>query len=92
MNNIYKKVASDLGIPLEVVKSAYQAFWGCVKTKIQELPLKEDLTEEEFNKLSTNFNIPSLGKLYCNYDRYKNVKKRFEYIKKLRNDNNNKES
>lgn len=44
------------------------------------------MTEEEFLKLRTNFNIPSLGKLCCNFDRYKGVKKKFEYIKKLKYD------
>jgi len=46
--------------------------------------LKDDISEEEFKKIKTNFNIPSLGKLYCTRDRYLRVKKRFEYINNLR--------
>jgi hypothetical protein len=34
-------------------------------------PLKENLCEEDFKKLRLNFNIPSLGKLICTYDRYR---------------------
>jgi len=45
------------------------------------------MTEEEFLELKTNFNIPSLGKLSCTRDRYLGVKKRFEYIKNLREKN-----
>ena len=38
------------------------------------------LSEEEFSKYRTNINIPSLGKLYCTYDRFLRVKKRFKII------------
>ena len=38
-----------------------------------------NLSEEEFNKLKTNFNIVSLGKLSCTYDRYKRIKLREKY-------------
>ena len=91
MKDIISRVSEDLGIPKEVVKEVYSSFWKYIKETIQELPLKEDLTKEDFEKLRTNFNIPSLGKFYCDYTRYINTKKRFEYIKNLRNDNNNKE-
>lgn len=52
---------------------------------MSSLPLKEDISEEEFSKLRTNFNIPALGKFNCTYSRMQGVKKRFEYIKKIRN-------
>lgn len=89
-NNI-NKVAEELGLPREVVRAAYNSFWEYIKATIKELPLKENLTEEEFDKLQTNFNIPSIGKLSCTKDRYKNIKDRFNYIKNLKDDYNNKE-
>ncbi len=46
-----KKVSEELGIPEDVVNKAYKSFWLFIKTKIKELPLKEDMTEEEFSKL-----------------------------------------
>lgn len=81
---ILDTTAKELNIPLEVVKKAYESYWLFIRKSIIALPLKEDLDEMEFNKLRTNFNIPSLGKLTCTYDRMLGVKKRFEYIKKLR--------
>lgn len=83
---ILNKVAKELNIPLEVVKLAYESYWAFIRETIINLPLKEDLSEEDFHKLRTNFNIPSLGKLTCTYDRMIGVKKRFEYINKIRND------
>ena len=46
--------------------------------------LKENLNEEDFAKLRTNFNIPSIGKLTCTYDRMLGMKKRFNFIKQIR--------
>lgn len=80
-----KQVSTELGLPPQVVKEAYESYWKFIRESIKSLPLKEDLTKEEFDKLRTNFNIPSIGKLSCTYDRMMGVKKKFEYIKKLRN-------
>ena len=87
MLNLYKQVAEEMNIPVEVVEFAYKSYWKFIRKTIQELPLKQDLSEEEFAKLKTNFNIVSLGKLSCNYDRYKRVKLREKY----RNDKNKKD-
>lgn len=84
---IYEKVAQELGIPVEVVKTAYHLYWRFIRDTIESLPLRTNLSEEEFKSLRTHFNIPSLGKLTCTYDRYKGVSKRLEYIRSLRKSN-----
>ena len=81
---ILNNVAGELQLPVNIIQSTYRAYWQFIRQTIQELPLKENLTDEEFNKLKVNFNIPSLGKLYCTKDKYDGVKKKFEYIKSLR--------
>lgn len=83
---IFESVAEKLNLPVDTVEKTYKAYWLFIRTKIQELPLSENITEEQFKKLKTNFNIPSLGKLNCTYERYMNIMKNFEYIKKLKND------
>ena len=85
MKNLYKKVAEEMNIPVEVVEYAYKSYWKFIRETIQELPLKEDLSEEEFAKLKTNFNIVSIGKLSCTYDRYLRKKKQLEYQKYAKN-------
>lgn len=82
--DIIGKVSQEMNIPLEVVDAAYKSYWKFIKQTIQSLPLKDDISEEDFTKLRTNFNVPSLGKLTCTYDRMMGVKKRFKYIKRLR--------
>ena len=82
--DIIDKVSQEMGLLPEVVDTAYKSYWKFIKQTIQSLPLKDDISEEDFTKLRTNFNIPSLGKLTCTFDRMMCVKKRFKYIKRLR--------
>lgn len=88
LNDLYLKVSKEMDIPVEVVEEAYKSYWKFIRHTIQELPLKDDLTEEEFAEFKTNFNIVSLGKLSCTYDRMLNMKKRLEYIKNIREKKN----
>lgn len=83
--DIYLNVSKTLRISPDVVEKVYKAYWLYIKTTIEALPLKKNLTEDEFSKLKTNFNIPSLGKFNCILDKYKGIKSRFNLIKKLRN-------
>ena len=85
--DIVGKVSEELGLPKEMVNKTYKAYWLFIKNHIQSLPLKENLNEEDFAKLRTNFNIPSPGKLCVTWDRLVGCKKRFEIIKKLREKN-----
>lgn len=82
--DIISKVSEELNLPKEVVDKAYKSFWLFINQSIQSLPLKENLNEEDFAKLKTNYNIPSLGKLTCTYERMLGVKKRFNFIKQIR--------
>ena len=81
--DILNNVSRTLGISPDVIEKVYKAYWLYIKTTIEALPLKDNLNEEEFLKLRTNFNIGSLGKLFVTYKHYIGVKKRFEYLKKI---------
>ena len=83
-SDIIGKVSEEMKLPKGVVDKTYKAFWLFINQSIQSLPLKENLSEEDFAKLRTNFNIPSLGKLSCTYKRMIGMKKRFEIIKQIR--------
>ena len=83
-SDIIGKVSEEMNLPKGVVDKTYKAFWLFINQSIQSLPLKENLSEEDFAKLRTNFNIPSLGKLSCTYKRMIGRKKRFEIIKQIR--------
>ena len=82
-DEIFAQVSKEQGIPKEVIELAYKSGWKFIKQTIETLPLKEPITEEVFNQYRTNFNIPSIGKLYITYDRVCRMKKRFEYLTSL---------
>lgn len=83
---IFEKVSSELNIPVKVVEYAYKSYWKFIREKIKELPLKDIKDEEEFLKLRTNFNIPSLGKLGITLDRFNRVNKIELFVNKNKDD------
>lgn len=91
IQEIYKEVSEKLGIPEKDIKEIYESYWFFIRDHITRLPLKDNLNENAFNKLKVNINIPSIGKLYCTWDRYRTIKKRYKHIIELYHDTNNKE-
>lgn len=71
MIDIYKEVAQHLNLPIEVVKIAYESFYQFIRETTKELPLKQI---DDIYDLKTSFNIPSIGKLYCNEKKFKKIK------------------
>lgn len=82
MKKEIKRLSNELSLPEKVVEKTYRAYWSFIKSHIIELPLKQDLTEEQFNSLRTNFNLPNLGKLNCTYKRWVSIKGRGKHIHK----------
>jgi hypothetical protein len=76
-DEIVSEVAGSTGLSKKMVDKIYKLYWKSVREYIKSLPLKEDLTDEEFMKLKPNVNIPSLGKFYISLDRYKKLKERY---------------
>lgn len=72
------KAADQLNLPHKYVWEIYKAYWTYIRTYISSLPLKENITEEEFNNLQTSINLPSLGKFHLDWERLQNKKKENE--------------
>ena len=89
---IYEKVvaevADSLGLSKRLVDRAYRSYWRVVREHISSLPLKEDLSDEEFAKLQPNVNIPSIGKLYVTAEKYRWLKDKFKQIRQIRENRN----
>lgn len=84
-DEIIQKVSEELDLPKKFVDKIYRAFWRAVREHIESLPLKEDLTDEQFMELQPNVNIPSIGKLYVTLDRYRRLKKQSAIIRNIIN-------
>ena len=74
MQKTIEQLSKELNLSKEAILNAYKAYWKFIREKISSLPLKKNLHEDDFNKLRTNFNLPSLGKLSCNYDRWQKIR------------------
>lgn len=83
-SDIISKVSEELNIPRNIVENTYKAYWNFIRVTIENLPLKTELTHNEYMNLRTNINIPSLGKLNCTYNRYMGIRNRFNIINKIR--------
>lgn len=74
---IVASVASELGVSSRLVDRAYRAYWKAVREHITTIPMKEDISDATLLSLRPNVNIPSIGKLYVNIDRYKRLKENY---------------
>lgn len=89
-NEIYAGVAEELGLPVEVVKGAYEGYWLFAREYLKALPLKDpNLTEEEFEQLRASVNFPSLGKLAYPVAKFRAIKLRNTYIKNINDHDKN---
>ena len=84
---ILTETANDLQMPKKFIDSVYKAYWRAVREHICSLPLKKDLSDEEFTELQPNVNIPSIGKLYVTAEKYRWMKNKFEQIKQFKENN-----
>lgn len=84
-DEIIRKVSEENNLPKNLVDRTYRAYWKAIREHITSLPLKEDLSDEEFLKLQPNVNIASIGKLNVTLDRYKRMKKMIKIRKELGN-------
>lgn len=91
-DDIIKEVAAKLNLPITLVDRTYKAYWRVIKNHINSLPLKDDLTEEEFYQIKPNVNISSIGKLNVTYKRYKNIKSIYKLINQENKDATHKEN
>ena len=61
-----------MGLIEEVVTSPYDF----IRKKSKEIEFKDGMTREEFDSMKTNFNIPSIGKLYASNFLYNEIQKK----------------
>lgn len=78
------KAAVELNLPPKYVWEVYKSYWMFVRNYISSLDVKTITTEEEFNKLRTNINIPSLGKFHLDWNRLENKRKENERHKNFK--------
>jgi hypothetical protein len=71
-----EEIAERYEISFEQAKEIVYSPYEFMRDKLTDLNLKEDLTEEEFINKKTNFNMPSLFKMFASYYAYKEIQKK----------------
>ena len=80
-DEIISSVSESTGLSRRFVDRTYRAYWRAVRQYISSLPLKQELTDEEFCQLRPNISIPSIGKLYVTLERYRGKKNQFAHVR-----------
>ena len=83
LNLAIQKVARKLSVDQKLVEAVYKSYWSFIKTQISSVSLKE-ISEEEFNSLNINFNLPYLGKLYVKYEKIERYRRRLKYLEDVK--------
>ena len=83
LNLAIQKVARKLSVDQKLVEAVYKSYWKFIKNQISSVSLKE-ISEEEFNSLDINFNLPYLGKLYVKYEKIERYRRRLKYLEDVK--------
>lgn len=83
LKRIIKLVSIETKISESTIEVIYRTYWEFIKDTFETLPLKSLENEEEFNKLKTSINLPSLGKLYVTWDKIEKHRRRRTYLNKI---------
>lgn len=70
-----KRLAEKYNRTYDEISTIIQVQYEFIKTTLKSINLAKDLTEEEFYKVTKNFNIPAIGKLHSSYYAYKKINK-----------------
>lgn len=83
LNLALRKTARETSMPLKFVQMVYSSYWSFVREYASSLPLKE-ITEDELDTLTTNFNVPYIGKLYVNGDKVRKYINQLNYYRNVK--------
>lgn len=73
IRSILKELSEEYGVSVKELEEIYESQWEFIAETAADIDFDE-IEEEAFGDLKTNFNIPSIGKLYTNFNKVKNVR------------------
>lgn len=87
LNLALRQAARNLSISSKQAELIYKSYWGFIRDYAENLSIR-NLTEEEFKEVTTNFNIPYIGKLYVNYDKIEKYQRQLKRYQNARDKEN----
>ena len=76
LEKVLHKASKELNLNPKEVSKAYILYWRYFREYISSIEFRKDMSKNDFDNLHASFNIPSLGKFCCTYDRYLRLKKK----------------
>lgn len=83
MKAILEDIAKEFGLTVKEVEAVFESQWDFIAETIVDLDLM-DITEEEFEDVKTNFNVPALGKIFTTFKKVKHVNDKNRLAKERR--------
>ena len=83
LNSALRQASRKLSVDQKTVELIYRSYWKFIKEHVSGMVLR-DMTQEEFDSVVTNFNIPYLGKLYVVYDRIEQFKRKQKFFQDVK--------
>lgn len=71
-----EEIAEKYGMTVKDVESIVSAPYDFIHKTASSMIFKDDMTKEEFSAMKTNFNIPSIGKLYASNFLYNEIQRK----------------
>lgn len=78
LNLALQQVSRKLSVDLKLVELVYKSYWLFFRKHVAEYDIKE-VSQDELNTLTTNINIPYIGKLYVDNKKIAYYKKQLNY-------------
>ncbi len=83
IDKLYHRIGLKYNLNKEQIKKIVESPYKFAKEKTDELNLKDIQSEEEFDKLKTNFIFKYLGKLHTSYQSIEGRRKQSETFKQI---------
>lgn len=87
LNLAIQQASRNLCLNKKIVEQVYKSYWSFIRNSIEEISLN-NISEEEFNSIIHNFNLPYIGKLYVEYEKIEKYKRNLKYKQNARNKGN----
>ena len=83
LNLALRQTARKFSLDYRTVENVYRSYWKFIRNTIADITFPA-MSEDEFDRTNTNFNIPYIGKLYTDYDKIKKYNNQLNYYRNVK--------
>ena len=80
LKKIIRLVAIETNQPEAKIEVIYRTYWKFIRDTFENIDIESILTKEDFDKLHTSINLPSLGKMSITWEKIEKYRRRKMYL------------